>query len=705
MPRTDYPIINGLEIHICDASEVADTHHTGKGPSRDVPIERRKIIAWDGEGMNLSGDDMPQHYVLFGCSADIENPLISRKLYTLDILDYIISIGEKYPRAVHVGYGFRYDMNMIVQTLPIPDKAILKLENQVTIRPASRPGIKYRIEWLPGKSFSVTKRWGRGKRDATTVTIDDVVSFFACPFIKAVESILGDELNEDDREVVAHGKEARGDNLWDDMPDVLRYWRAEIKLMERMTERFREVMFDAGFKLTRWYGPGALASYVIRTKGLKDHIQNRPFESAVHQASKHAYAGGRFELFRIGRIEGPVYGYDINSAYPYALSNAPSLGIEHGEWRYIERPSKIEEFGVYHIRYRHEGKPRLFEYRAMPLFHRDNRGAISFPTNLEGWYWSPEARIAAVVGERYGGVEIVEGWEWHHDGTYPFKFMEEMFNKRMELGKKNVISMPYKLGPNSMYGKLAQRVGWKTDKDGNAHPPMSHCLPLAGWITSKCRASLMKAIMQIPLDRLIAVETDGIYTTQAPGDMALEFGDGLGQWGVDNYDEMLYLQNGIYHRREGRIWLPPKSRGLDITSVSQPVVEQYLRSLSPGDFAPLTVDMKSRFVGLSAAMVGYKGEFSVGRVKERHCRWEPGKRDVEPGGSGKRMHVPKLCPACNAGATAWDAPHPLVIRSRAGISAPLMSSPHHLPWENQPVPEITDKARKSAEIERDMVSG
>src|SRR3546814_13700368 len=104
-----------------------------------------------------------------------EKPMISRKLQTLDILDYIISIGERYPRAVHVGYGFRYDMNMIVQTMAIPDKAILKLENQVTIRPPSRPGIKYRIEWLPGKSFSVTKRWGRGQRDATTHTIDDGV--------------------------------------------------------------------------------------------------------------------------------------------------------------------------------------------------------------------------------------------------------------------------------------------------------------------------------------------------------------------------------------------------------------------------------------------------------------------------------------------------------------------------------------------------
>src|SRR3546814_8204471 len=135
-------------------------------------------------------------------------------------------------------------MKMIIQTLPIPEKASLKLENKVTIRPATRPGMKYRIEWLPGKSFSVTKRWGRGKRDATTVTIDDVVSFFACPFIKAVESILGDDMTPEDREVVEHGKSARADNLWDDMPEVLRYWRAEIVLMERMALKFREVMLD-----------------------------------------------------------------------------------------------------------------------------------------------------------------------------------------------------------------------------------------------------------------------------------------------------------------------------------------------------------------------------------------------------------------------------------------------------------------------------
>lgn len=700
MPRP-LPRINGMEVHVCPTD--IEEYHTGEGPSRDVPLEKRQVIAWDGEGMKLSGDEMPQHYVLFGCSVDIDNPLIGRKLDTLTIIDYILDIGCEYPKAVHIGYGFRYDMNMIVRTLSVSDLARLKMESQVTVRFGARPGMKYRIEWMPGKMFRVTRRWGTGKRDYDSVKIDDVVSFFACPFINAVDSILGDKLNPDDRSIVEHGKAARKDNLWEDLPEVTRYWRAEIQLMQRMMEEFREVMFRAGFKLTAWYGPGALASYVIRQKKLSDHIQNKPVIDAVHEASKHGYAGGRFELFQVGRIEGPIYGYDINSAYPYALSNAPSLGVEHGQWRHISNPTRIEDFGVYRISYRHGGKPQPFEFRAMPLFHRDTRGSISFPQMCDGWYWSPEVKVVQRIGQRFGGVTIHEGWVWDHDGNKPFKFMEEMFNKRMELGKKNVISMPYKLGPNSMYGKLAQRVGWRMDKHGGVHPPSTHCLPLAGWITSTCRASLMSAMMQIPQSQLIAVETDGIYTTTPPDMLSLEFGDGLGQWGVDMYDEMLYLQNGIYHRRIGNKWMPPKSRGLDIASVSQPVVNQYFKDCEPGEWAPLRVEMRERFVGLSAAMVGYKGEFSVSKVKERHCRWERGARDIEPGGKGKRMHVAKLCPACNAGATAWDAPHPLVIRSRAGILGPLMSAPHHLPWEGKEVPEDTDEARKYAERERDMV--
>lgn len=673
---------------------------------RDTPLEKRRIIAWDGEGMKLSGNDRPQHYVMFGCSAEPEWVKVGQNLGTMEILEYIVAVGERYPNAVHVGYGFRYDANMIIKGLPDKHLRTLKHRGEVNFKLGN---IRWRIHVIPGKSFRVTKRWSTGKKNVgkrsgdgyVSVKIDDMASFFACPFLNACDSILADVLTDDDREVIEYGKKARKDNIWEDLTDVQKYWRAEIRLMQLMAERFRDVMFAAGIRLRDWYGPGAIASYLISKHRLRNHIQNEPPIKEVHEASKVAYAGGRFELFRVGRVQGPVFGLDINSAYPAALAGAPSLGLDHGEWIHVENPSDVEEFGVYRISYNHMGKAKPIEYAAMPLFHRDYRGSISFPQFVSGWYWSPEAANAAEIGRRHpGSVRIYEGWVWRHDGTRPFEFLSEMFEERIRLGKKNIVSMPYKLGPNSMYGKLAQRVGWNEKK---GLPPKSHCLPLAGWITSSCRASLYRVMLQIPRHKLIAVETDGIYTSMDPAGIVADFGNGLGQWGMDSYDEMLYLQSGVYHRRTEQQWLPPKARGLDIASVSQPVVEQYFKKCNSGDFPTLTVQMRERFVGLNAAYVRAQtkknSEIGVG-VKEFLGRWETGERIMEPGGKGKRAHISKVCGECQMGLSAWDSPHQLAIRSR---SVGDMSTPHNLPWENAIVPVEMEFARNLDLIEGDMI--
>lgn len=697
MPKFEIPgYKGGITLDLSDV-EVEELPTQVTRAQRDTPLEKRRIIAWDGEGMKLSGDDKPQHYVMFGCSAEPEWVMVHPDLKTMEILEYIIAVGERYPNAVHIGYGFRYDANMIIKGLPNKHLRTIKEHGEVTFKLGP---FWWRIHVIPGKSFRVTKRWSKasGKRSGdgyVSVKIDDMVSFFACPFLNACESILSDVLSDSDREIIAHGKTARKANLWVDLDDVQRYWRAEIRLMAQMADRFRDVMFAAGIKLKDWYGPGAIATYLITTKKLRSHIQNVPEIREVHEASKIAYAGGRFELYRMGRIQGPVFGYDINSAYPAALSKAPSLGEGHGEWVYVSSPNHIEEFGVYRITYNHMGRARPIEFAAMPLFHRDARGSISFPQFVSGWYWSPEAECAMEMGRRYAGaVTIHEGWVWRHDDTRPFEFLEEMFHERIRLGKKNVVSMPYKLGPNSMYGKLAQRVGW--DKKNNL-PPKSHCLPLAGWITSNCRASLYRVMVQIPRHKLMAVETDGIYTTVPPEELAMDAGESLGQWGREDYDEMLYLQSGVYHRRVGDTWKPPKARGLDIASVSQPIIENYLRNCNPGEFPTLTVNMRERFIGLNAAYVRGRGV----DVKEHLGKWEAGTRDMEPGGKGKRAHITKVCGECQMGLTAWDSPHSLAIRTR---SVGDMSTPHNLPWEHVPVPEEMQKARELDIIEEDMIS-
>jgi hypothetical protein len=706
MPKFEIAGYNGgFTVELSDV-EVETLPEQQTRAQRDTPLEKRRIIAWDGEGMKLSGNDKPQHYVMFGCSAEPEWVMVNRNLGTMEILEYIIAVGERYPNAVHIGYGFRYDAFMIVKGLPDKHLRALKHHGEVNFKLGN---IRWRIHIIPGKSFRVTKRWSTGKRNTgkrsgdgyVSVKIDDMASFFARPFLDACESILADVMTDEDREVIAHGKQARKDNQWEDLPEVQRYWRAEIRLMQMLAETFRDVMFNAGIRLKEWYGPGAIASFLISKRHLRKHLQNEPPIKEVHEASKVAYAGGRFELFRVGRIQGPVYGLDINSAYPAALSKAPSLGLDHGEWVHVANPSSIEEFGVYRITYNHRGKAKPVEFGAMPLFHRDPRGSISFPQFVNGWYWSPEAATAAAIGERYpGSVRILEGWVWRNDGTRPFEFLSEMFEERIRLGKKNVISMPYKLGPNSMYGKLAQRVGWN---EKTHEPPKSHCLPLAGWITSSCRASLYRMMLQMPMHKLVAVETDGIYTTMSPDDLVAEYGDGLGQWDVEQYDEMLYLQNGVYHMRQGETWKSPKARGLDIASVAKPIVEEYLRNCQPGDFQPLHVQMRERFIGLNAAYMRAQwkrnSEIGVG-VKEFLGRWEAGTREMVPGGKGKRVHIPKACGECQTGLSAWDSPHRLAIRSR---SIGDMSTPHSLPWENGVVPDEMELARELDLTEGDMI--
>src|SRR3954447_1249482 len=93
------------EFSIPDA--VRHYHNNGHGRrTRNVPLERRQIIAWDGEGMNLSGGDKPQHYVVFGCSVESDSPMVSPDLISADILEYICDVGERFPSSVHIGYGF-----------------------------------------------------------------------------------------------------------------------------------------------------------------------------------------------------------------------------------------------------------------------------------------------------------------------------------------------------------------------------------------------------------------------------------------------------------------------------------------------------------------------------------------------------------------------------------------------------------------------
>lgn len=680
----------------------ADIHsyHTGR---RRVVKERKRMIAWDSEGIDLDGPERPQSTVLIGCSAEPHSPLVIQSsddmLAFEDIADYMLSVAARFPDCWHIGYFFQYDQNMIIKSLHWAIKQRLYENNSSRIIGAN--GSHYAIELIPGKSLRITRQWPQRQ----SIVIEDIGAFFATKFTVAYESLFPDKLDTPEYAIIEEGKKARGGNSYDDMPSVLKYWQAEIVALEELATTFRDLMWDNGFELQSWSGPGAFANYLRRTHKLIEHEwggkeENIPPE--VHEAAKSAFYGGRFEQFQIGRIEGPIVGLDINSAYPAAFCNIPSLA-RGGRWVQVAAPSSKEAFGIYHVLFREPGHkfvPRLNAgpdmvknaptFRAMPFPFRTQRDTIKFPPAVDGWYFTPE--VIAAQNAFYDAVTVIDGWEWQPAETdsYPWRdLFEEMFTRRLELkAEKNPAQMVFKLGPNSMYGKMAQRVGWKRKHKA----PGSHTLAIAGYITSYTRALIYDVVTQIPHDKLIAIETDGIYTTANPDSLMLpnDLGNWLGQWGIDRYDEMLYVQSGFYMMKENGKWKAPKTRGFPPDKISADILSDYLDTLGhEGKWPEFELESGNRFTTLGASIarsVSTSG-FNYPKANSLHCTWFRDKRSIDPRGKGKRSHYGAVCPACIAGQSALKAAHSLVVSRKVftdeeDYDGYPTSKPHKLPWED-----------------------
>lgn len=655
--------------------------------SSQVPPELREFIAWDGEGQNVRGENKPQAYVLFGCSTG-DRILSESHIHTFDLLDFIVDIGKKHPTAFHVGFAFNYDANMILQSLSEQALTILHKTGRITL---NRRGVgKYHIQFRPSKWFSVTKYSPaydrkRNPHAKTTVKIFDLFGFFTKSFVKAYEELVGPIPS-----VVREGKDARKRFTTLTLDYIDTYWQAEIVLLRELADELRRRLYGAGLRITSWHGPGALASYAMAQHRIKDAMAECPPE--VREAARYAYAGGRFEMFRLGRTLGPIYSVDINSAYPFAISRLPDLSC--GEWHHVEKPRSYARFGVYRVRLVPQMGDSFMERAAGPLFHRDRVGNISFPWVVEGWYWSPEVmNLHRLDPRRY---EVIEGWEYvgsRRAGTeLPFAWIKDVYEKRREWKRQGIASqLALKLLMNSIYGKLAQRVGWNEEK---RRAPAWHQLEWAGWVTAHCRAMLWDVISRIPRRDVLAVETDGLYTTFDPRSLGIVNSSELGGWTVEVYDEILYVQSGMAWLRKGDCEQPEcshqdedgervpgcawtcKRRGLDARTFLLNDCMSYLQTLQPGKDWPAYSGTTTRFVGMGAALM------STAPFKVKHCVWQTEAREIRPGQGGKRVHLHTQCAACADGKTAWEGAHDMSIRSLAYHDP--RSKQHDIPWEDGP---------------------
>lgn len=707
--------------------------HGKRGGARGQYVDpaKKPFIAWDMEGQNLMGKDKkgrnrPQDCVLFGCATS--NGIVARKadhtgITTAELVEFIIDVGKANPTAFHIGYGFAYDMNMIIRSLSLPCKRKMNADGYCSYR---RNGRTFVLSWKPRKYISITERlegWSpKNHNKQITVTIYDVMPFFGSSFVDAVEGMVPKNELPEQWSTVREGKKHRGGSgnceeckrnnkrkcPFDRMEYVLEYWEQEIAVLASLAGILRTNLYEAGFHITEWYGPGVLAREALRKHEIDKFMGTLP--EAVQEACQYAYSGGRFEKYSLGRFGGPVYSWDLQSAYPSVIAKLPSLA--HGEWIHKDtvNADELQDFALYHLTFSAGDK---YIERAHPFFYRNKKSLIFYPIRTIGWYWGVEVKQALRTWYRPEAIRLHEGWEFvEQEHIRPFSWIEEMYAQRKAWkAEGNQAQMALKLCMNSIYGKLAQRVGWD---EVNKCGPKYHNLAWAGFITASVRALIYEVIGRAELrEYLIAVETDGFYTTANLEDMkCIKTGTALGDFEMKVYDEAYYFQNGVAWLKHeaackcekyctSEYWEPrgwePKRRGLDASSFQLERAQKYAQSLHAipsetredlkayrsGETAWPLLDVKqTRFIGLSDAL----NRRPPGRM---HCVWLPSDRDMDFATKGKRVHYPWKCPACKAGKNAYDMPHLTVakipgqgVNKDAKIDGDGLfhSYKHKLPW-------------------------
>lgn len=536
-------------------------------------FETARFVAVDGEGFSegpeirVTMGNPPHeyvardhHYALLTDSDGEEIYVPRGRLSAKRCLDFLLSIGLRDKHAVPVIFGGTYDIcHMLAFSLSEAECAELLAGDGDARRhylDATLEGEDYRLDYRPRKHLTI-RRWPGGadkyerhtKRDGTSVwrltphdkvTLWDVWGYFQSSFVTAMEQWLPDD---PDWQFIRREKGNRSVFDRAEIDTIRRYNAAEVRCLAAIMERVRDSIRALGLTVTRWDGAGAIAGAMFKFHTVKDHMAWSPDD--VFTAARVAYSGGHIEACKVGFHDGPVYHYDINSAYPHQFRSLPSLAT--GRWiGGTDLPPR--GFTLVQIAYRFV--PGLPFY---PLFYRNENGTIIYGERGRGWYWFPEYEAGRAFAEKFGAFEFrVMSW-WHFEtrsNDRPFRWIEDYYARRQHLvaetkrsGVPNGEEKTIKLGLNSCYGKTAQQVGARVEA-GEIVPPAYFQLEWSGYVTAGCRAQLMLAATEAP-ETIISFATDALFST-APLSVPCPPVKELGAWESLVHTGMTIVMPGVY---------------------------------------------------------------------------------------------------------------------------------------------------------------
>ena len=578
-------------------------NHHGTTGNGKVAFKDQRFVGWDGEAPKDTG------YSLFGSSDG--HLICSPGLGTRECLDLLLRAKREDQNTIFIWFGGRYDWDEIVRKdLGPTHLARLKFNGHTFWK-------GYKLTEVPGKYYTVSDF-------ETKVKIFEISGWFHCPYAIALQKYQIGTSEEIAR--IVSGKEDRPEFMWSEIDEINEYMQLELKLMPPLMDAIRTICLNAGFNPRGWYGPSALAKELLTKNHIKKSMAKCPRE--VNDAACYAFAGGRFEAFRGGFIRRRNRTYDKNSAYMHAALDLPNLA--RGRWRHTSGGWEPGRFALYHIRYR--DTERFSVTKPYPLFRRLKNGNVVWTKSVEGWYWSPEAELV----KDDPGARFIEAWVFDEDDPTdrPFMFTKEIYRRRLVLqnlsedNPSRHAEQALKWALAAIYGQLARVVGWDRRRK---LPPPTHQIEWAGYILSHCRADMYRQAIKCG-DDLISIDTDSVTTLGTIDD--LEMGRELGQWKMEEAEEAIFFQTGIFFVKSKGKWSKGKTRGIE-KRVKTP-------SLTP-DMLIQAIE-QDKDVQLTPRRLYVTVKMAMNHRWEEMGDWKDNPGNIlKFGGGGKRGHRRSLC--------------------------------------------------------------
>jgi hypothetical protein len=523
-----------------------------------------KFVAIDGEA------DQDGNYILL-CDSLGRTVFNPTGVTTKQALEFIL---EEPQGAVLVCFGLNYDVNQWLRDLQKPDLRRMANEQGTTFRQ------KYKLEWIPGKTFTVKVGRAPGR------TVCEVFGFFQVRFVKALQQWGFEPPAE-----IEQMKKRRGTFKQSELKAINDYCFHECLLLVKLMERLEDACRQANcVPRGRWIGAGAIASALLASHGCKPHHAydvDLFGQQVTDDYILRAYFGGRVELYQQG-WQADASSHDIRSAYPYAAMSLPSLLHASWEWAAHYHPYP-------HALWRVSWDIPAPGPQVVPFPVRIADGSICYPLSGEGVYHGCE--VAAAMR---AGFDV-----WVHDGVVlqpnsparPFDWIPEVYEHRARFkADGNHAEKALKLGLNSVYGKMAQgqqQAKWR--------PPYQSYF-WAGYVTAVTRARVLDRLVKLSTPVMTA--TDGIVH----GGLSVEEGPqyGIGSWEHATYDRIATIQPGVYvAEANGERMI--KSRGFFARDVNY---DDLLTDFADDPMSAYRYHSR-RFIGLKAAL--QRTDFAVWR--------------------------------------------------------------------------------------------